>query len=85
MTHLIDAYTTRPADLKSGDIMAVTVTLHIGHLRDADDRPATYRLYLCDWPPTISEDGIPQGERIYEAQVEVAGALFPVVAGLKPG
>jgi len=81
---LINPLTVRPQELKPGDVMAVTVTLHVCH-RMVDNK-LTYRIYRCPYPPGESlVDGVPQGQRIQDED-EVAQALFPVViwGGLTP-
>ena len=83
---IVNFYNVRPDELKSGDVLVCTVTLHVGYRRDKYGKPM-YRMYRCDWPePQVSEDGIPQGSNIGQDVEKVAQALFPVVgyAELKP-
>ncbi len=80
---VVDFYNTSPDDLKPGDVLVATVTLHISHLLDEDGRP-TYRMYRCAHPPEqVSIDGIPQGDAIFMEE-EGAKTVFPIVAGLSP-
>jgi hypothetical protein len=83
---LKNLYSVRPNEIEKGDTLAVVVKLQVGHYRNTDGA-LTYRLYRCRYPDTpVSDDGIPQGDRVYDAPEHVAGALFPVAlwAGLKP-
>ena len=70
---LVNPVTVRPYELKHGDVMVVTVTVHIVE-RDGD---LFFRMYRCDYPPQM-HDGIPQGSRIFGESV--AGVLMPVLA-----
>lgn len=81
MTKIVDVRKVRPADLVPGDVMVVTVTLHVGYHGDY------FRMYRCPYPNAeVSSAGIPQGEQILQGAQPIAEALFPVAtwAGLKP-
>lgn len=80
---IVDFYTTSQDDLKLGDVLVATITLHVSYRLDKDGRPM-YRMYRCGYPPQqISEDGIPQGGRIFMGE-KGAEAIFSIVAGLSP-
>ncbi len=71
-----DFYTTRPTDIKPGDVLVCIVTAHVRH-------DGTVRLYRCGFN---YRGEIPQGAPIpYHADGIMRG-LFPVLreAGLKP-
>ena len=84
MSQVVSFYNVSPDDLKCGDVLVCTVTLHVGWHMDSEGKPM-YRVYRCDYPPQVS-DGIPQGANLGAFQQQVAEALFPVVqlAGLNP-
>ena len=75
---LVNPYTVRPGELKSGDVLVFTVTCHI--IERANNRIEA-RIYRCPYDgPTF--EGIPQGSRTaYYMQDEEAllRNLFPVV------
>lgn len=82
---IVDFYNVRPDELKPGDVLVCTVTLHVSHHIDPDGHPY-FRMYRCGYPhPVIGDDDIPQGSRIYVDENVVANSLFPVVkfAGMK--
>ena len=74
-------YTVRPDELKPGDVLVCTVTLHVGY----HGEPPVYRMYRCAYPPQLGEEAIPQGQPILSNVKEVTQVLFPVVvdAGLQ--
>ena len=88
MSRIVNSYTIRPGELKPGDVMVCTVTLHV-----MSDR--TYRMYQCLYvdPRNAAArlagaslvDGVPQGSRIYDDGDIVAQQLFPTAlnAGLR--
>ena len=69
---LINAYTVRPDEIESGDVMLFVVKAMVV-------RPGIYRLYRCHYLPTFAEE-IPQGNRIGGGEREVCKALFPTLA-----
>lgn len=77
---IVDFYNLPPHELKAGDVMVVTVTLHVAAI-DKEGKPA-FSMYRCPWPrPQIGEEGIPQGDRILTEHAGMAQkALFPVVS-----
>lgn len=81
-----DFYMTSPSDLEPGDVLVCTVTLHVGYHENANGN-RVFRMYRCRYPgENLGSDGIPQGDRIYTNQEEVAQALFPIAlnAGFEP-
>ena len=82
---IVDFCNVRPDELKSGDVLVCTVTLHVGYRKDEHGKPM-YRVYRCGYPPEIIVDGIPQGPNIGRDAEAVAHALFPVIgyAELQP-
>jgi hypothetical protein len=82
---IVSSYDTRPDELKSGDVLVCTVTLHVGYRTDDEGKPM-FRVYRCNYPPQVSS-GIPQGSCLTSEGAEaMAEHLFPVVrwAGFKP-
>ncbi len=71
---IVDPFRVRPAELKAGDVMVCTVTLHVLPRADGE---LSYRMYHAPWPPTAFSDGVPQGARIANEEA-VMGQLFPV-------
>ncbi len=78
MDQIVDFYNV--SSLEPGDVLVATVTLHI----DGAGQPV-FRMYRCDYPPEqiASDDGVPQGSRLFQLEDEVAKALFPIVGTLK--
>lgn len=82
MSRLVNPVAVRPDELRHGDVLVVTVALHV--MERGDER--IFRVYRCDYPPQVA-DGIPQGSRVSVIHEKVvADALFPVVdwAGAMP-
>ena len=79
---IVDFYNVRPDELKPGDVLVCTVTLHVVNRLDDNEKPM-YRVYRCGYPPQTS-GGIPQGANLFGSQRAVAEGLFPVVAGMNP-
>jgi hypothetical protein len=75
---IVDPYTTRPIDLKAGDVMIRTVTCHV--LPGPDEDTLAFRLYVCPYPH--SED-IPQGTPAPGPSPDLARSLFPVLYGIR--
>lgn len=73
---IVNPVTVQPPDIAVGDVMIVTVTVHI--LEGRKGKPVA-RTYRCIHP--YSEvDGVPQGSRIATGlEGSVIRALFPVV------
>lgn len=65
---VINAYTVRPCDIQSGDVMMYVIKALVV-------RPGVYRLYLC----VYEAEDVPQGARITH-EAEVCAALFPSLA-----
>ena len=85
MARVKDFYRTSPSDLQAGDVLVCTVTLHVSHFYQENSIPY-FRMYKAGFPPQqTSEDGIPQGIRIFLNEDDVAKALFPIAnqAGMK--
>lgn len=76
MSKLVNSVSVRPDELNSGNVMAVTVTLHVQRTAHG----LVFRMYRCGYPPQ-THDGIPQGSRIGPPEQEqvVMETLFPVV------
>lgn len=81
MSRIVNPVTVKPDELEPGDVMVVTVTLHVVKRGDG----LVFRIYRCGYPPQVHE-GVPQGSRIGVHEWEVAQELFPVVAwaGIEP-
>lgn len=81
MSRIVNPVVIRPDELMHGDVLVVTVALHIIKCKDG----YTFRAYRCDYPPQKA-DGIPQGNRLGTFEGEVMQELFPVVywAGIQP-
>ena len=78
---IVDSLNIRPDEIKPGDVMMCTVTLHV---LDGGNGKLLYRMYECrQHYPEV--DGVPQGTRIGD-EWAVQKQLFPVVgwAGAKP-
>lgn len=70
---------TRPDEIEEGDVFAVTVTLHVGFMRDG--KPMV-RAYRCPYPNAeIGEGGVPQGDNIYDQNLinAMIKSLVPVL------
>lgn len=82
MKRIVDPYTTYPKELKAGDVMIKTVTLHV---MEGPNDTLLYRMYECPYVEAGTDYGVPQGSRIY-ADLVVQQQLFPTVshAGAKP-
>ena len=76
---IVNFYTIKPQEVKAGDVMVVTVTLHVMAV-DKQGRPV-FSMYRCPWPnPQIGDEGIPQGDHIMkELAAGAQKALFPVI------
>lgn len=80
MSRLVDSYTT--TELRSGDVLVVTVTLHVTYHLDENNKPY-FRMYRCGYPDApVSEEGVPQGGRIFIDEQKIAETLFPIVSNL---
>lgn len=80
---IVDYSTMSQDDLKPGDVLVATITLHMSHRLDKNGRPM-YRMYCCSYPSQQIEDGILQGDRIFMREIGVE-AIFPIIAGLSSG
>ena len=69
---LINAYTIRPYEIKSGDVALFIVKAMVV-------RTGAYRLYRCRYPVAPDSNEIPQGDRMVNEE-EVCQALFPSLA-----
>lgn len=80
MSRVVDFYNVRPHELRPGDVLVCTVTLHVTHHTDNDGNPY-FRMYRCN----LDVNDIPQGSRLYGDENVVANALFPIVtnAGMR--
>ena len=74
MSRIVNPVAVRPNDLMHGDVLVVTVALHV--LERGEER--IFRMYRCAYPPEEA-DGIPQGERVLTHEEEIVQELFPVV------
>lgn len=68
-----DFYTTRPDELKPGDVLVCVVTLHVMY-HTKKGKPV-YRMYRARY----EGDDIPQGSNIISDVKKVGESLFPVI------
>jgi len=85
---IVNPQTIRPGEVKPGDVMIRTVTLHVF---EGPDDTLLYRMYVCPYEPAKSsvdrvlasvvpfEPPVPQGSRIYEGARAVQQEVFPVM------
>ncbi|KKN21592.1 hypothetical protein LCGC14_0923670 [marine sediment metagenome] len=78
MAKLVDFYNIRPQEIEVGNVMASTVTCHIGHI-DVETCTAYIRCYRGKYPADVSDEYIPQGSPLVNDSVAVARILFPVL------
>lgn len=69
-------YSIRPDQIEDGDVFIVTVAVHVSKFSDR----MTYRAYRCPYPTLDEdEDGVPQGDRIFDGVDNVVETLIPVL------
>lgn len=79
MSRIVNFYNVAPHQLKPGDVLVCTVTLHMRHITDAKGRP-TFAMYRCPFPnPQIGDAGIPQGDKMPPSQATKVAAVFPII------
>lgn len=58
-----NVYTTRPNEIKPGDVFVVTVAFHVVH--ESANGKLFVKAYRCPYPdPETDEEGVPQGDSI---------------------
>ena len=77
MAPIKNFYNAIPRDVEVGDVFVCVVTCHV--VDHPLDGGKAFRVYRCPWPnPELSEDGIPQGDRMTN-EGPVGVGLFPVL------